>query len=340
MTEKQSQKIRQQIIQLRKQLSALETRRSADPMDSNNDIWDSFLHLNQELSQLEQKLLTINDSITQDIQQCRDQIITNLQEYNRISQGMREMEKFFLMNFLRPGHVLKQATRKREYLEKEYSRIHSGIIDHLFHTLQEVGAEIRKVLMHSDTAYTADQRSYEDEQVKEVNLWEVVESIDPQDIVEDVDEDQITNDFRRIVLPAVHPDTSETPKEVFLTVMGVYKTLDYLLMEAYVVQYREETEPDTESEQDVLLNYDILSQRQREYHRLSERLDRRLNAIKRELDPIEINQPDKVRENILKLREEIKHNIQREGEKIFELRRKIQELTDFFIQVKRMDDDQ
>jgi hypothetical protein len=250
------------------------------------------------------------------------------------------MEKFFLVNFLRPGHVLKQATRNREYLEKEYSRIQSGIIDHLFHTLQEVGAEIRKVLMHSDNAYTADQRSYEDEQVKEVNLWELVESIDPQDIVEDVDEDQITNDFRRIVLPAVHPDTSETPKEVFLTVMGAYKTLDYLLMEAYVVQYREETEPDPESEQDVLLSYDILSQRQREYHRLSERLDRRLNAIKRELDPIEIDQPDKVRENILKLREEIKHKLQREGEKIFELRRKIQELTDFFIKMKRMDDDQ
>lgn len=337
MTEKQSQKIRQQIIRLRKKLSALEADRSANPMNNNNDIWDSFLHLNQELSQLEQQLLTINDGITQDIQQCRDQIIANLQEYNRISQGMREMEKFFLVNFLRPGHVLKLATRNREYLEKEYSRIQSGIIDHLFHTLEEVEAEICKVLMHSDNAYTADHRSYEDEQVKGVNLWEVVESIDPQDIVEDVDEDQITNDFRRIVLPAVHPDTSETSKEVFLTVMGVYKTLDYLLMEAYVVQYREATELDPE--QDILLRYDVLSQRQRKYHQLSERMDRRLNAIKKELDPIEIDQPDKVKENILKLREEIKHNIQLEGEKIFELRRKIQELTDFFIQMKRTDDD-
>jgi len=190
--------------------------------------------------------------------------------------------------------------------------------------------------VHSDNAYTADQRSYEDEQVKEVNFWKVIESIDPQDIVEDVDEDQITDDFKRIVLPAVHPDTSDTPKEVFLTVMGIYKALDYLLMEAYIVQYRDEIEP--KSEQNILISHDHLSQRQREYHRLSERMGRRLNAIKKEVDPIEIDQPDKVRENILKLRDEIKHNIQLEGEKIFELRVKIQELTDYFFQVKGMDD--
>ena len=335
MTEKQSQIIRQQIIRLRKQLSDLETRRSNSPEHKNTDIWGSFLELNQALSQFEQKLIAINEDIRQDIHQCCDQIVASLQEYHHISQSMREMEKFFLVNFLRPGYVLKQATRKREYLEKQYTRIHSGITNHLFHTLQEVEAEIRNVLVHSDNAYTADQRSYEDEKAKEVNLWEMIESLEPRDVVDDYDEDQILDDFKRIVLPSVHPDTSETPKEVFLTVMGVYKALDFLLMEAYVAQYSEKIELDPHG--DILNQHDELALQQRSYHRLAERMERRLKAIKKEVDPIEIDQPERVKENILKLREEIKSNIQFETEKIFALRVKIQALTDYFIKVKRMD---
>jgi hypothetical protein len=337
MTANQTQYIRQQILVLRGQLAKLETQRASPVQQDDTDIWERFLKLSNDLSQFEQMLIKINESTTQDIHDCREKIMANLEEYNRISTGMREMEKFFLVNVLRPSYTLKQATRKREYLEKEYTRIRSGIINHEFGTLQEVQAEIRNTLVHSDKAYEPDQRNYEDEQVETVSLWEIVESLDPQDMVEDIDEDQITADFKRFVLPATHPDTSDTPKEIFLTVMGTFKALDYLLMEAYVAQYRGEIEPDPE--EDILHINDELSQRQQDYHRLQARMDRRLKAIKKELDPIEIDQPEKVKENILKLREEIKGNIQRETEKIIDLREKIQGLTDLFIQLKRRDDE-
>jgi hypothetical protein len=338
MKDNQTQYIRQQILVLRGQLAKLETQRASPIQQDDTDIWERFLTLSNDLSQFEQMLIKINESTTQDIHACRDKIVADLAEYNRISAGMREMEKFFLVNVLRPGYTLKQATRKREYLEREYIRIRSGIINHEFDTLQEVQAEIRNTLVHSDKAYEPDQRNYEDEQVETVSLWEIVESLDPQDIVEGVDEEQITEDFKRIVLPATHPDTSNTPKEIFLTVMGVFKAQDYLLMEAYVAQYQDENKPDPE--EDILHINDELSQRQQDYHRLEARMARRLKAIKKELDPIEIDQPDKVKENIVNLREEIKANIQRETEKIIDLREKIQDLTDFFIQIKRRDNDE
>ena len=338
MAQTQPQFIRQQISQLRKQLSKLEAERTGTKTSEPSIIWETFLKLNEELNQFEQMLAKINQSLEDDIHQCRHEIIANLEEYNRISQSMREMEKFFLINYLRPGYILKQAKRKREYLEKEYTRIRSGIIDHCFKSIHDVEAEIRNVMVHSDQAYQADQRSYQDEQVNEVNLWEMIENLTPEDLVEEYDENQIRDDFKRIVLPATHPDTSDTPSEVFVTVMAVYKALDYLMMEAYVAKYREDVA--LEPEQDILILYDQLSKQQAEYHRLAGRMERRLKAIKKELDPIEIDQPEKVKENILKLRENLRHAIQLETEKIFELRNKIQSLTDFFIQMKRTGDDQ
>jgi len=338
MAQTQPQFIRQQITQLRKQLSKLEAERTEVKTNEPSSLWETFLKLNEELNQFEQMLAKINQSLEDDIHQCRQEIVANLDEYNRISQSMREMEKFFLINYLRPGYILKQAKRKREYLEKEYTRIRSGIIDHRFKSIQDVEAEIRNVMVHSDQAYQADQRSYKDEEVNEFNLWEIVESLDPQDVLEEYDESQIRDDFKRLVLPATHPDTSETPREVFLTVMSVYKASDYLLMEAFTAKYREDVA--SEPEQDILILHDQLTKQQAEYHRLSGRLERRLAAIRKELDPIEIDQPEKVKENILKLREDLREAIQLETEKIFELRNKIQELTDFYIQFKRTEDDQ
>jgi hypothetical protein len=194
-------------------------------------------------------------------------------------------------------------------------------------------SEISKTLNHADNAYEADQRSLEDEAVKERNLWESAKNLDPQQIVEQVDEDQIRRDFKKIVLPAVHPDTSNTPVETFLTVKEVYEEGDYLLMEAYVAQYRGEIEVD--EAEDVLEVQDHLGKRVRSYHRLSERLNRKLNALKKELTPEELEDPEKVRKLLTDQRDEIRNLIQVETVKIFELRNKIQDLVQFFLNTQR-----
>ena len=138
MTEKQTKIIRLQILKLRQQLSTLEAQRSARDGDQDAGIWLSFLKLNEELSQFEQMLVKINQSISQDIQACKAHITANLDEYNHISRAMRDLEKFFMVNFLRPGYILKQARDQRAYLEKEYQRIRSSINNHLFKSIQEL----------------------------------------------------------------------------------------------------------------------------------------------------------------------------------------------------------
>lgn len=286
-----------------------------------------------ELDRLEEALWRANRGTAQELNQLRAEIVGDLEQFNHWRKKMREMEKLFLVNFVRPGFILKQAVRQREYLENAYQRLRKGITNRKFSSLNELEGEISKVLNHADNAYEADQRSLEDEVIKEKNLWEIAKNLEPQQIVEQVDEDQIRRDFKKIVLPATHPDTSNTPVETFLTVKEVYEEGDYLLMEAYVAQYRGEIEVD--EEEDVLEAQDQLGERVKSYHRLSERLIRKLNALKKELTPEELEDPEKVRRLLADQRDEIRKLIQVETEKIFELRNKIQECVQFFLDTQR-----
>ena len=325
------QMLRRKIKTLRKQLSEMDFSGSEAKPDIESDFWQTFMNITLELDQFEGAVIRINHETASEINQLLEQIITSLEEYNHWREKMREMEKLFMLNILRPGYILKQAIRQRKYLEGEYTRIRTGIVNRGYDSLHDVEADIRKVLVHGDRAFEADDRSFADEQNQEENLRQLAEDLDPQTIAETYNEDQILQDFKRIVLPAIHPDTSDTPKETFLTIYEAYEAEDYLLMEAYVAQYRGKFEID--DEQDPLAVQKTLSEVQKDYHRLAGRLDRRLKALKQELTPEELEDDEKVKAHLNHQREEIRRLIKGEAEKVFDLREKIEGLIQLYIQI-------
>ena len=322
-----------QIRNLRQELATLDEKRMQSPEEEQFRFSQRIVEIALEIESIE-KRIRLEDQQTLDlINDLRQKIVAALEQFNLWRKKMREMEKLFLVNFVRPGFILKQAVRQREYLETALIRLRTRITNHEFHSLSELEAEIRQVLSHADHGFEADQRSFDDEAVQQESFWELIEEIDSQQILEEVDEDQIARDFKRIVLPAVHPDTSDTPVDTFLTVKEVYEQNDYLLMEAYVVQYRGEMT--VEEESSPRERQEMLEERERQYQSLSSRLERRLNALKKEMTPAELDDPEKVEELLHQQRDEIKQLIQVETEKIFNLRKLIMELVQLFMELNQ-----
>lgn len=56
------------------------------------------------------------------------------------------MESHFLTSIVRPGYILKEAIRQREFLEKEVHRIRRGIITESYPDQKTVEEDIRQVL--------------------------------------------------------------------------------------------------------------------------------------------------------------------------------------------------
>lgn len=333
MIKNKADSLQKQIFRLRKTLSDLETKRlNANPQQTEK-IWQEFVDLSVTLDQAEQALQQINNNTAVEINQLRNHIVDTLDKYNRWRKQMREMEISFMANILRPGYVLKQAIRQKAYLEREYTRIRRGIIDGNYSNIQELEAEIQLVLTHSDHAFDADERSLRDEHRQEKSLVELTQEINAQDFIEDQNETDIIQNFKRIVLPAVHPDTSETDPEKFLTVFESYATEDFLLMEAYVVEYRGEVAIDDQD--DPIKAREKLSKYQQDYHRLAGRLDRKLQSLQKDLTKEELEDPQKLQQHLNEQRESLQKLIQDETQMIFSLREKIEGLIHLYLDVTR-----
>ena len=70
---------------------------------------------------------------------------------------------------------------------------------------------------------------------------------------------------------------------------------------------------------------------QRQYHRLSGRLERRLAALQKELAPEELADPKKVENELYQQRLELRQRIQQEAEQIFALRAKIEGMVQLYL---------
>jgi len=226
----------------------LDEQRARVNPEEEPEIWQEFIDLSVALDQAEQSLLNINRDTVSEINHLHAQISETLDQYNHWRKRMREMEITFMTNILMPGYVLKQAIRQKAYLEKEYAHIRTGIINGDYETIQELEADIQRVLTHGQHAFEADEHSLRDEQRQEKSLVELAQEINAQDFVEDMNEVQIVQNFKRIVLPAIHPDTSDTNPETFLTVFKAYASQNFLLMEAYVAQYQGDVEIDDQGD--------------------------------------------------------------------------------------------
>lgn len=300
--------LRQEIIRLRAELNQLERSRQADGGSSPPETWEKLVLLSRQLEDAEDLAVSLSEGITREVNRTRESILEKLGLYQQWWKEQAEMEAHFLACVVRPGYQLKMAVQQREYLEKELRRIQRGIAVESYPDRDSLEDDIRSVLLQNQQAYESPPASQEEEFDQPVLFamdWEV------DDMVDGFLRENLEREFRRIVLPAVHPDTSTTPVEIFHTIHEVYQNRDYLLMEAYLVQFRGPVHPDPDIS--GLECLDEILEVQEEYQQLETRLDRRISRIQKELTPQEMNDPEKLRQDLEARREEIIARLQDEA---------------------------
>ena len=196
-----------------------------------------------------------------------------------------------MVNIVRPGYHLKKAIQQREYLECEYHRMYKKILNAGYADQLELEQEIRRAI---SAGKVDEDQSYEDyqEQLQEDSPNLTYPWMDVDDLLDEISKEELIKEFKRVVLPAIHPDTSTTPDDVFNTVYEVYKNEDPLLMEAYIIKYRGDIP--VEEEADPLESLDKVSELLKRFQRVVSRIHRRIAGTKAEIATLELEHPEKV----------------------------------------------
>jgi hypothetical protein len=312
----------------RNQLIALEKKMAGYLTERPPELWQELVTLSNALEVEEKKARAALEIKTRQVNETREAVRQKLAEYNQWREQMREVDALFLANIVRPGYRLKQAVRQRTYLVEEYKRIRREIETGDFAQAEEVEAEVHRTLTHGEAAYTDDRESFEDEVLAERELSKDFPQFDVDDLVDAFEKDHLVRDFKRFVLPSVHPDTSDTDMETFKTVFEVYEKKDYVLMAAYVAEYRGELAPDPQ--EDLIGSLERACQLQDQYQAILARLERRVDYLVKDLTPEELKDPEAVRNKMLAQRDEIRDRIQAETELILHWREMLENLVKFF----------
>ena len=314
-----------QIILLRKQLADLEVKRSQYQSNVPSEIWQVLADVSYRLEQAEQKVKRFNQEIIGDLNYARAQIIAFLEEFMHLQEQIRHIEDQFMVNIVRPGYHLKKAIRQREYLEHEYDRMYKNILNACYSDPLELEQEIRRVISVGKVEEEAQSYEEYEEHIQEENTSLAYTWMDVDDLIDEFNKEELIKEFKRIVLPAVHPDTSTTPVEVFKTVYEVYKKEDPLLMEAYIIEYRGEII--TSEDADPLEYQDIANELLKRYQLVALWMQRRVSRIKEEISTQELDHSEKVQDNMQIQRQEILKRIQHESEQIVYWREQIEGLV-------------
>lgn len=316
----------------RRQIAELEAKLQPGaevPEEQWQEIQKLSAALDQEIRKAESacrvKAKLVNDT--------RTAILATLEEYNHWREQMRQVEDLFLVHVVRPGLRLRQAVHQREYLENEYHRMRRNIDIEHYEDIDELQDEIRSVLKDDGAKFDIGDEDLNDEDSRDTTVFDLMEEFDVDRLVDEIEKESVVREFKRVVLPAIHPDTSNTPAETFNTVYEVYEKHDYLLMEAYITKYRGEIKPD--QVEDPLLMLEEIDLYQENYAELKGRLDHRMNQLRKELTTQEREDPDQLKENLRNQQGKINSRIQEEAENILQLRQQIEGLVNYYLQSKK-----
>lgn len=313
---------------LRNQLLEVENKMKLVENKISPQIWQEFLDITHKLEQAEQKARQICQLKVGDINHVREKIITALNQFHDWRNKLKEVENLFLEYILRPGYRLKQAIRQREFLEYEYSRIKKAIQNGEFKDQGELETDIRRVLSQGDSSFDVEEEELEKDRNLEESLIDFYFEINAEDVEEAISKEELIHDFKRIVLPKIHPDTSNTSDDDFKTIFEAYQQGDFLLMEAYISEYRGEIQPDFE--EDPLDNLQNLKKTEKRYQQVFGRLQRRLEKLKQDLTEHGVEEPEKILINMEKQRKNLLSKILEEAEKILQWRSKIEDLVKYY----------
>lgn len=267
------------------------------------------------------------------VNDTRTAIMATLEKYNHWREQMRQVEDLFLVLVVRPGLRLRQAVHQREYLENEYHRMRRNIDIEHYEDIDELQDDIRSVLKDDGSKFDIGEEEIDDQDSRDTTVFDLMEEFDVDRLVDEIEKESVVREFKRVVLPAIHPDTSDAPAETFNTVYEVYEKHDYLLMEAYIAKYRGEIKPDPV--EDPLLMLEEMDQYQENYADLKSRLDHRMSRLWKEVTPQEREDPDQLKENLRSHQGEINARLQEEAENILQLRQQIEGLVNYYLERKK-----
>lgn len=312
------------VIRLRRQLAEVETRRAGYGQKVPPECWQEFLDASCQLEQAEKQVRQASLEVTAEINQLRVRIQSTLEEYNHWRWQVRQVESLFLANIIRPGHKLKEAIRQREHLQDEYQRIYTAIQQEKYASQQELESDLRQVLSRDELTPETISEEEELDDLYQENPFKRLHERSVDDLVQAFTREELVREFKRVVLPRVHPDTSNTSPEVFKTVFEVYKKGDLLLMEAYIVEYKGDFNLPPEG--DVLENLEQALKRREYTLQLLGRMQNRVERLHMESPLNDLENLDKIQADMGAQRQEILARLQVEGEKILYWREKIEGL--------------
>ncbi|MBF8184554.1 hypothetical protein ITP53_02085 [Nonomuraea sp. K274] len=248
--------------------------------------------------------------------EVRDHVVRTLAGYIELSATMREFEDAFSTQVLHKAHRLHELIEERRRLEGECERIRKTIERGGYSRAEELENDVRAVL-----APPGDE--------DEAGGGPPIADRPPADLDDDLDaamKEGIVRAFKHVVLPRVHADTSDTPYSIFEVAYSAYKSQDYVIMEAFVIQYRGAVGPSGKS--GVLLTRAQLVSRLAEYRAAAQRLDARYQALRRNTTEEELRAPE---QTLLRMRgqnEKFRQAILAENERLRELRLRLQALAE------------
>ncbi len=254
----------------------------------------------------------------------RAELLKALAEYNRLQANMGEMENMFLTHVLLPGYQLRETTQRREFFEAEFERIKERIKEGYYSSSSEVGEDVREVLKKSDLESGRKVLEEAEDDLLRQAPTSGLEIVDHDFQPSDREKDLIIGEFKRTVVPRIHADTSDTPFEEFQAVFSAYKKRDYLLMRAFIIQYQGDPEP--KQGESAKAFAERAEKKAHEFRLVLEHLKTRIAGLRRQMSDLELEEQDRVMNQLKDQNKEILRAIYGEAEKVVRLRKMLEDL--------------
>lgn len=276
---------------------------------------------------MDKKLFTHYHHTIREMNQEKKKITALVEKYRTLCQSMAEVENLFLSHVVVSGTHLKMSIAKREFLEREYERILQNSKWGVYSSLEHIEEDVQRTLTRADTMFVSDEEGQEGEKKWLQFTTPDEHERESTDLFDETRKKKILKEFRKVVIPKVHADTSETPFDIFSFVLEVYKKRNYLLMGALIIQYQEELSWPDDS-QAITELIEVIKRNSVEYPLISMGLAEKIDRLKQNMSTKELGSSEAVKDQLRKQNEEISKAINDEAEKILVLMKKLDDLCE------------
>jgi hypothetical protein len=250
------------------------------------------------------------------LNRIRKEIVAQLQQFLQLQARMDEFEKHYLAYVLLPSYQLQASIQMRKYLEQEYRRISKAMESGMFIDSSEIEKEVCEALRHADTAfgYLPDGNSYGGPDHPGSHV--LSEASEAEYEIDAAAKEKLVKEFKKIVLPKIHADTSDAPFEVFDAAFEAYKEKDYLMLAAFVIQYRGDSEDENS----------LHHERTAEYSKVCKAIRKRVNRLREDPAMLQLENREQVLAQMKKQNVEIRKAAMQETEQLLQVRSCLEQL--------------